>query len=184
MAESPMLWHQELKSVSEAQGFALNPCDPCVANKKANGSWMMMVWHVDDLKISHKEKDAVEGFVKWLEDKHNDKNGKVTIEQGPRQTYIGMILDFSMPGALMVDQSHCIKEMIQEFEEQAQSIGSSATIPWNDKLFQVDESSDRLKAEQADLFHTFVAKAQHAAFRGRPDLKLTVAFLLTRAQKP
>ena len=84
----------------------------------------------------------------------------------------------------MVNQSHCIKEMIQEFEKQAQTIGSSATVPWNDKLFQVDENSDRLKAEQADLFHTFMAKAQCATFRGRPNLKPTVAFLSTRVQKP
>ena len=77
-----MLWHQELKSVLEAQGFTLNPHNPCVANKKVNGSWMTIAWHVDDLKISHKDKDAVEGFVKWLEDKCNDKNGKATIERG------------------------------------------------------------------------------------------------------
>ena len=38
MAESLMLWCQELKSVLEAQGFALNPHDPCAANKKVNGS--------------------------------------------------------------------------------------------------------------------------------------------------
>ena len=76
----------------------------------------------------------------------------------------------------MVDQSCCIKEMIQEFEEQAQSIGSLATVPWNDKLFQVDENSDRLKAEQADLFHTFVAKAQHAA--ALPNLAFVVSVLL------
>ena len=61
MAESLMLWHQELKSVSEAQDFTLNLCNPCAANKKVNGSWMMIAWHVDDLKISHKDKDVSEG---------------------------------------------------------------------------------------------------------------------------
>ena len=34
--------------------FVVNPYDPCVANKLIHDSQMMVVWPVDDLKVSHK----------------------------------------------------------------------------------------------------------------------------------
>ena len=40
---------KNLKSI----GFELNPHDPCVANKIVNGAQLRVVWHVDDLKVSH-----------------------------------------------------------------------------------------------------------------------------------
>ena len=183
MIDSPMMWNQKLTKWIKSQGFEINPYDPCVANKEVNGSNITLTWHVDDLKISHKDKKVVDAFIKALEDEYNDENGKVTVEEGPRQAYVGMILDFSEEGTLKIDQSYYIKEMIQEFE-QLQKIGTAAAVPWNDHLFQVDEKSPRLKVERAEQFHTFVAKALYAAFRGRPDLKPIVAFLSTRVQKP
>ena len=35
--------------------FFVNPYDACVANKWVNDIQMIVVWHVDDLKTSHKE---------------------------------------------------------------------------------------------------------------------------------
>ena len=34
-------------------GFEINPYDPYVANKMIDGKQMMVLWHVDDLKVSH-----------------------------------------------------------------------------------------------------------------------------------
>ena len=34
-------------------GFAVNPYDECVINKTINGKQCTILWHVDDLKISH-----------------------------------------------------------------------------------------------------------------------------------
>ena len=34
-------------------GFEINPYDCCVANKMVNGKQCTILWHVDDLKISH-----------------------------------------------------------------------------------------------------------------------------------
>ena len=38
-----------LKSI----GFELNPYDPCVTNKIVDSAQLTVVWHVDDLKVSH-----------------------------------------------------------------------------------------------------------------------------------
>ena len=42
----------------------MNPYDPCVANKIINDSQMTVTWHVDDLKISHKDIREVTKFIK------------------------------------------------------------------------------------------------------------------------
>ena len=36
-------------------GFVLNPYDPCVADKIADGLQVTVVWHVDDLKVNHQD---------------------------------------------------------------------------------------------------------------------------------
>jgi len=42
-----------------AWGFIANPYNQCVANKTINPKQCTIKWHVDDLKISHVEKDMV-----------------------------------------------------------------------------------------------------------------------------
>ena len=34
----------------------INPYGPCVANKWKDGGGLTMVWHVDNMKVSHKSK--------------------------------------------------------------------------------------------------------------------------------
>ena len=44
----------------------LNPYDNCVANKIINGSQFTIVWHVDDLKLSHVDPDEVTKIIDLL----------------------------------------------------------------------------------------------------------------------
>ena len=46
---------KNLKSI----GFELNPYDLCVANKIVDGGQLIVVWHVDDLKVSHVDAGVV-----------------------------------------------------------------------------------------------------------------------------
>ena len=62
--------------------FVLNAYDPCVANKEINNSQCTIIWHVDDLKISHKESRVVDQIISLLEmefgkeSPHQDKGKK------------------------------------------------------------------------------------------------------------
>jgi hypothetical protein len=49
-------------------GFKINPYDPCVANKMENGKQLTVVWHVDDLKVSHCQVAVVDNFIKRMEE--------------------------------------------------------------------------------------------------------------------
>jgi hypothetical protein len=45
----------------------MNTYDSYVVNKIINGHQFTIVWHVDDLKLSHVKEGAVDNEVKWLE---------------------------------------------------------------------------------------------------------------------
>ena len=55
MLKSALLFYKKLKNDLESNGFWVNPYDPCVANKQINGHQMAIVWHMDNLKVSHKD---------------------------------------------------------------------------------------------------------------------------------
>ena len=53
-------------------GFTMNPYDSCVVNKMMNGKQLTVVWHVDDLKVSHEEMQVL----KWFAGMLNEEFGK------------------------------------------------------------------------------------------------------------
>ena len=55
-------------------GFEVNPYDWCVANKTVGSKKMTVVWHVDDLKISHKNRDTVDALINQLKKKFVKKS--------------------------------------------------------------------------------------------------------------
>ena len=60
---------------------------------------LTIIWHVDDLKISHKNPDVVSRMIEWLKENYQkifpDGSGKMTISRGKIQDYLEMKLDFS-----------------------------------------------------------------------------------------
>ena len=62
LLQSVLLFYSKFRSELEDFCFAVNPYDTCVANKMVNGSQMIVTWHVDDLKISHKDSLEVTKF--------------------------------------------------------------------------------------------------------------------------
>jgi hypothetical protein len=87
-------------------GFKLNPYDPCVANKQIGGKQMTLAWHVDDMKVSHFLTKRVDDMIAWLRLKYEklfpDGSGAMKVCRGKVHEYIGMTLDFTVPGELKV----------------------------------------------------------------------------------
>ena len=57
--------------------FKTNPYDQCVVNKDINGSQCTIIWHVDDLKISHINEHVVTSIIDKLDKKYREHD-KVT----------------------------------------------------------------------------------------------------------
>ena len=46
MLRSAIMFYKKLRGHLEELGFAINPHNPCVANKMVNGSQMTIIWHL------------------------------------------------------------------------------------------------------------------------------------------
>ena len=66
LLRSSLLFYLKLQKDLEEFGFEINDYDPCVANKMVNGSQMTVVWHVDDLKVSHREGREITKLLLYL----------------------------------------------------------------------------------------------------------------------
>lgn len=162
-------------------GFRNQSLDWCVANKQINGTQCTIVWHVDDLKISHVCPETVTSIIKLLE---NDlgKEAPLTIRRGKVHDYLGMVLDYSIPGKVMIKMITYIEEMLKELPEDMEG---TAVSPAASHLFIVnDNNQTKLDEKMAILFHHYTAKLLFLCKRARPDIQTAVAFLCTRVQSP
>ena len=66
LLKSALDFHNKLRSDLEGNGFVVNPFDPCVANKDVNGKQMTVIWHVDNLKVSHIDENENTKFAEWM----------------------------------------------------------------------------------------------------------------------
>ena len=102
-----LFYNKFVKDIKEI-GFKLNPYDPCVANRVIEGSQQMICWHVDNVKSSHISKKVQDDFENWLIDTYDrDSTGKIAGKlkkcTGKRLDYLGMVIDYSVPGEVMFD---------------------------------------------------------------------------------
>ena len=113
MLNSAILFYKKWCKDIESCGFKLNSYEPCVANKKVNGKWMTITWHVDDLKASHKDTKVIDWFIEWVDNKYgDDKMGRVTAHHGKKHDYLAMILDYSEKGKVKIDMTEYGRKMI------------------------------------------------------------------------
>ncbi len=179
LLKSALLFYKKLSSDLKQNGFTINPYDPCVANKQVNGAQMTVVWHVDNLKISHKEYSQVTNFIKWLGTKYNS----LTVHHGKTHDYLGMDFDYSTPGVLTVSMAKYVNTVIDGFPEL---ITGTAVTPAADHLFKIREPTKAtvLPENQAIAFHHTVAQLLFLSTRARRDIQTPVEFLTTRVREP
>ena len=166
----------------EAKGFELNPYDRCTANKMINGNQMTIVWHVDDVKASHVEKNVLEEYVLYLRSIYDDKEiGTLKANYGPRHEFLGMVLDYSETGKVKIDMTDYVEKMVEEFEYE---LPQSAKTPAAEHLFKINNNCEKLNEKMSTDFHTFTAKGLFVCKHGRPDTQTAIAFLTTRVKEP
>jgi hypothetical protein len=164
----------------ESQGFALNPYDLCVANKVINGKQFTVVWHVDDIKMSHADEKEVSKLITWLKSVYG---ADMRVSRGKVHGYLGMTLDFTNKGEAKVTMIDYLKGVINDFPE---IITGTAITTATANLFDVRPKDERkvLGEEQARAFHRSVAQLLFATTREKKDIMHTVAFLTTRVKSP
>ena len=176
-----LFWQKLSKQLIDEWGFSPNKYDDCVVNKMINGQQMTVVWHVDDLKVSHVDAAEVEKFVQRMETTFG-KDTPLTVSRGQVHDYLGMTLDFRTKGEVQINMEHYIDMMLQDAAEEMKGI---ATTPAASHLFKVNEKDPQyLGTEQKKVFVHLVMQGLYLSQRGRPDIRTAIAFLCSRLRNP
>ena len=175
-----LLFWRRLSSQLIAWGFEANPYDSCVVNKQINGKQCTILWHVDDLKISHVDPEVVTSIIDIIEAEFG-KEAPLTKTRGKVHEYLGMTIDYSTEGKVRFSMIDYVEGMLEELPDDMS--GESVT-PASNYLFEVDDECEKLDAETADMFHHNTATLLFLCKRARPDIQPAVAFLCTRVKGP
>ena len=132
MLRADLLLYMHLRSDLEDRGFVVNPYDPCVANNMVDGAQMTVCWHVDDLKISHRDEDMVTAFAVQMASIYG---AKTTISRGRVHDYLGLEIDFgTSPGTLIISIIKYLQKIIDDFPEV---LRGTKACPTSDNLFHI-----------------------------------------------
>jgi hypothetical protein len=160
--QAAMLFWKDLTKNLEEWGFEINPYDWCVANKMIDGKQCTIVWHVDDLKISHVDGEVIEGVLELLNGRYGKKKPLVTT-RGKIHEYLGMTLDFSVDGKVKVIMQDYIKEMLDELEPDMDGIAATPAAP---HLFTVNNEPVSLNEKRRNFVIT--SQPSYCFSRGGP----------------
>jgi hypothetical protein len=175
LVQSAKLWNEELSNFLVSIGFVANKVDQCVLNIVRNGSQCTVLLYVDDILVTSFNVENVQ----WVYDQLLAKYKGVKIQYGPAVPFLGMSMDFSVPGEVNVKMPKYVQELLEPFKTVAKPVPTPAAA----NLFDQTES-DPLNSVERALFHTIVAKLLYLAKRVRPDILLPVNVLCSRTQEP
>ena len=182
-----LLYYQCFCSDILSIGFKINPYDPCVANKIVEGNQLTLVWHVDDIKVSHVKPSIVTHMVEWLHETYervfDDGSGLMKVSRGKLHEYLGMTLDFETKGKVTITMIPYVKEIVDQFGKYDPT-AKTASSPAAAHLFNVNEQPTLLSKDQAEVFHHFVAKSLFLTKCACPDIAIAVSFLTTCVKSP
>jgi hypothetical protein len=115
------------------------------------------------------------------------------VARGKVHKYLGMKLDFTTAGVVIVTMIDYVVDVIKAWEDattklddgfehvaKRQRIATAAP----DDLFKVNDDQVKLGTLKAKNFHSFVAMMLYVTKRARPDMALSIAFLTTRVREP
>jgi hypothetical protein len=179
--QAAMLFWKDLSAKLVSWGHEMNPCDWCVANKMVSGKQCVVLWHVDDLKISHVDPAVVESLLDLLNGVHGKLSPLVTT-RGKTHDCLGMTLDHTEDGKVKIAMKDCIEAMLAETPDD---MDGEAGTPASLHLFAArDEPGGLLDEDDSELFHHHTAKLLFLSRRARPDIQTAVSFLTKRVKAP
>ena len=137
--QAALLFYNKLVSALKSKGFTVNPYDPCVANCEIDGSQMTVVWHVDDMKVSHANPERVTEMINWVQECFaGDNIGKLKITRGKLHEFLGMTFNFNIKGEVKITMNDFITNIVSTFPSSKEQIYDT---PAADGLFKIDSTT-------------------------------------------
>ena len=176
-----LFWEKLQAKLVNDWGFTPNRYDSCIVNKKVNGKQLTVAWHVDDLKVSHKEDNILDEFIGMMEEEFGQET-PLTVMRGPIQEYLRMTLDFTKRGRVVVKMSNYIKNTLKDAPA---SMDGHAATPAVTHLFKINTDNPKLLCkEKKELFVHLVMQGLYLSQRGWPDIRTAISFLCSHLNCP
>jgi hypothetical protein len=135
--KAALIFWRKLKATLGGWGFVVNPYDCCVAKKIIEEKQCTILWHVDDLKISHEDPCVVSNIIELIR-KEFGKEAPLTETSGKQHDYLGMTIDYSISGKVQIIMVDYIKNILTDLPADMEGI--SAT-PASNHRFTVNNES-------------------------------------------
>jgi hypothetical protein len=158
---SLMYYRKFMKSLTDID-FIINPYDPCVANKIIEGEQMTICFHVDDCKPSHRKKTVMDRMIGYLWQEYDsifkDGSGAMKMSRGKIHKYLGMTLDYIVPGQVKIAILDYVDEILAAFDMAEPKCGGTKTSAAPDRMFKVNEDCEKLAQAKAVELHNLVER--------------------------
>ena len=175
-----LMAYRKLARCLKEWGFEMNPYDPCVWNAIVEGEQTTLLFHVDDVLLTHKMASVVTEYIKRL-DSTCGQNDPLAVTRGKIHEYLGMTLDFRRKGEVAFTQYDAIKKFWLSLLPELKGPYRSTAAP--DNLFKIDSTSPRAEKKLNDQYHSTTAKCLYFSQRSRTDLQLSTSFHCTRVRE-
>ena len=174
-----LMAYRKLARYLKKWNFEMNPWDPCVWNALVEGKQLTLLFHIDDVMLTHVLHNAVKECIKRLDDVCG-KNDPLTVTRGKIHENLGMTIDFRIKGQVAFSQHDAIKKFWASFLPELK--GPHRSTPAPDNLFKVDQDSPRVNSKLMEQCHAATAKCLCFSQRSRTDVQLATGFHCTRVR--
>jgi hypothetical protein len=137
-----LLFYEKLVGDLKSQGSELNPYDLRVANKVIDGHQFTLAWHVNNIKMSHKDPKEVSKVIAWLKSIYGDN---MHVSRGLVHDYLCMTLDYAMKGEVKVTMVDYLKGVLNDFPEVIEGHAQTAAA---ENLFTVRPDDERATLDE------------------------------------
>ena len=126
-------------------GFKRNPYDWCVVNKIINGKQCTIVWHVDNLMISHVDPNVVTDILEKLSSKYGEMM-PLSLNRGYKHEYLGMVFDFSGNSDVKITMYQYLDGLIEGapdiYKVSSKETGVGMATPAPSNLYDIRDPND------------------------------------------
>jgi hypothetical protein len=150
-----MLFWKDLSGHRYAEGFRANPYDSWVMNKVVEGMQCTVLWHVDDLKVSHVHSTVIEAVLGRLNNWYGQET-PLTVTQGDIHDSFGMTIDYGTAGKVKIWMDDYVDNLLKGLPED---MDRKASTPAAEHLFKVDDGAAKLSVEASEMFDSITAKS-------------------------
>ena len=149
-----LFWKDLTHFLMTELGFVVNLYDSCVVNKMINRKQCTIIWHINDLKLSHIKQNVLEELM----DRLNSKYGQIMlliVHQGKVHDYLGMTIDYSKDGKVKFSMPDYVQGVLDGAPPDMDRV---AITPAASNLSSIRPDADKLDNEHAKIYHHITAQ--------------------------